>query len=61
VAESVLPFLVRKGFHPKLGARPMRDATEKLVGDAVAGALLLNGRAEGCLMADTVNDRLKIE
>ena len=61
VAECVLPFVVRKGFHPKLGARPMRDATEKLVGDAVAGALLLNGRAEGCLMADTVNDRLKIE
>ena len=30
----------------------MRDATEKFVGDAVAGALLLNGRAEGCLMAD---------
>ena len=61
VAESVLPFLVRKGFHPKLGARPMRDATEKLVGDAVAVTLLLNGCAEGCLMADTANDRLKIE
>ncbi len=61
VAESVLPFLVRKGFHPKLGARPMRDAAEKLVGDAVAGALLLEGRANGCLMADTANDRLKIE
>jgi ATP-dependent Clp protease ATP-binding subunit ClpA len=61
VAESVLPFLVRKGFHPKLGARPMRDAAEKLVGDAVAGALLLNGRADGYLMADPANDRLKIE
>ncbi len=61
VAESVLPFLVRKGFHPKLGARPMRDAAEKLVGDAVAGALLLQGRADGCLMSDTANDCLKIE
>ena len=59
--KTVLPFLVRKGFHPKLGARPMRDATEKLVGDAVAGALLANGHAEGCLMADNANDRLKIE
>jgi ATP-dependent Clp protease ATP-binding subunit ClpB len=58
--KTVLPFLVRKGFHPKLGARPMRDATEKLVGDAVAGALLQNGSATGCLMADTVNDCLKI-
>lgn len=33
--SSVLPFLVRKGFHPKLGARPMRDAVEKSVGDAI--------------------------
>src|ERR1700690_1212842 len=59
--KTVLPFLVRKGFHPKLGARPMRDAVEKLVGDAVAGALLANGSAEGCLMADSANDCLKIE
>ena len=58
--KTVLPFLVRKGFHPKLGARPMRDATEKLVGDAVAVALLQNGSATGCLMADTANDCLKI-
>ena len=61
VAESVLAFVVRKGFHPKLGARPMRDAAEKLVGDAVALALLLNGSADGCLTADPANDRLKIE
>jgi ATP-dependent Clp protease ATP-binding subunit ClpC len=40
LARPVLPFLVRKGFHPKLGARPMRDAVEKLVGDAVAECLL---------------------
>lgn len=60
VDTSVLPFLVRKGFHPKLGARPMRDATEKLVGDAVAETLLTKGRADGCLMADTVNDRLAV-
>src|ERR671923_1728956 len=31
VDDSVLPFLVRKGFHPKLGARPMRDAVEKSI------------------------------
>src|SRR5215210_7769023 len=33
---DVLEFLVLKGFHPRLGARPMRDAIEKYVGDAVA-------------------------
>jgi ATP-dependent Clp protease ATP-binding subunit ClpB len=61
VGQSVLPFLVRKGFHSKLGARPMRDATEKFVGDAVAEALLVHGCANGSLMADTINDCLKIE
>jgi len=39
----------------------MRDAAEKLVGDAVALALLLNGCANGCLTADETNDCLKIE
>ncbi len=60
VDASVLPFLARKGFHPKLGARPMRDAVEKLVGDAVAEALLLTGRAIGRLAADLPNDRLVV-
>lgn len=59
--KSVLPFLVRKGYHPKLGARPMRDATEKLVGDAVTEALLKNGQATGCLIADSASDRLVIK
>lgn len=46
---EVLPFLVRKGFHAKLGARPLRDCIEKLVGDAVAVRLLEDGRCEGVL------------
>lgn len=40
VTDAVLPFLVRNGFHPKLGARPMRDAVERLIGVAVSEALL---------------------
>jgi ATP-dependent Clp protease ATP-binding subunit ClpA len=43
---AVLPFLVRRGYHPRLGARPMRDAVEKLIGDAVAEAIL-NGKSTG--------------
>jgi ATP-dependent Clp protease ATP-binding subunit ClpB len=50
--ESVLPFLVRRGFHPKLGARPMRDAIEKLVGDAVSTDLLTGGNACGQLVVE---------
>jgi ATP-dependent Clp protease ATP-binding subunit ClpA len=51
-SESVLPFLVRRGFHPKLGARPMRDAIEKLVGDAVSTDLLTGGKACGQLVVE---------
>jgi len=57
---SVLPFLVRKGFHPKLGARPMRDAVEKLLGDAVAECLLAGRVAEGKLTVDEPGERLVI-
>src|SRR2546421_7407816 len=60
VDDSVLPFLVRKGFHPKLGARPMRDAVEKLVGDTVASDLLAGGDGSGYLVADEGMDALTI-
>ncbi len=57
---AVLPFLVWRGFHPKLGARPMRDAAEKLVGDAVAECLLGSRAACGSLGVDETNARLVI-
>jgi ATP-dependent Clp protease ATP-binding subunit ClpA len=44
---ELLPFLVRMGFHPKLGSRPLRDALEKLIGDAVARSLLSSGQCQG--------------
>jgi len=56
----VLPFLVRKGFHPKLGARPMRDAVEKLVGDAVSECLLDARPACGALAVDDSRDCLVV-
>jgi ATP-dependent Clp protease ATP-binding subunit ClpA len=46
-AGDVLPFIVRRGFHPRLGARPMRDAVEKLIGDAVVERLMHSGEASG--------------
>ena len=58
--KSVLSFLVRKGFHPKLGARPMRDAVEKLVGDAVAEKLLQGEKAAGMMTVDEPHDCLRI-
>ncbi len=61
VDAGVLPFLVRKGFHPKLGARPMRDAVEKLVGDAVAVDLLAGGTGSGALVTDDALDCLTVQ
>jgi ATP-dependent Clp protease ATP-binding subunit ClpB len=57
---TVLPFLVRRGFHPKLGARPMRDAVEKQVGDAVAIDLLTGGSGCGSLVVDETANALII-
>src|SRR5579872_5907631 len=58
--KTVLPFLVRKGFHPKLGARPMRDAVEKLVGDAVSECLLQERSGSGALAFDETRDCLVV-
>lgn len=58
--SSVLPFIVRRGFHPKLGARPMRDTIEKLVGDAVAVDLLTKGSGKGHLTVDEVGNCLLV-
>jgi ATP-dependent Clp protease ATP-binding subunit ClpB len=57
---TVLPFLVRRGFHPKLGARPMRDAVEKLIGDAVAVDLLTGGIGCGKLLVDETANCLAV-
>jgi ATP-dependent Clp protease ATP-binding subunit ClpB len=56
--KTVLPFLVRKGFHPKLGARPMRDAVEKQVGDALAEHLLAGKNSGGRLQVNESRDCL---
>lgn len=50
--EAVLPFLVRRGYHPRLGARPMRDAVEKLIGDALAEFLLTGKNTGGSLQVN---------
>jgi ATP-dependent Clp protease ATP-binding subunit ClpB len=60
VDPSVLPFLVRRGFHPRLGARPMRDAVEKSIGDAVASDLLGGGDGSGKLVVHGDGDQLQV-
>ena len=59
-AATVLPFLVRRGFHPRLGARPLRDAVEKVIGDAVAADLLAGGNGTGMLVVREDENRLQL-
>jgi ATP-dependent Clp protease ATP-binding subunit ClpC len=40
LGPSVVSFLMQRGFHPRLGARPLRDTIEKHLRGAVADALL---------------------
>lgn len=61
VADGVLPLLVRKGFHPKLGMRPMRHAVETLVGDAVAKELLAEKPCRGRLVVDASGETLTVQ
>jgi len=57
---SVLPFLVRRGFHPRLGARPLRDAVERYVGEAVVRDVLGGGTGCGELVVEAGGERLRI-
>jgi ATP-dependent Clp protease ATP-binding subunit ClpA len=59
--RDVLPFVVQRGYHPRLGARPMRDAVEKLVGDAVAVDLLAGGTGSGRLAVADVGNLLAVK
>ncbi len=61
IDESVVSFLIHRGFHPRLGARPLRDAVEKYLRGAVADALLAEvspGSAEFVVCGDELLLRL---
>ncbi len=40
LGDSVISFLMQRGFHPRLGARPLRDTIEKHLRGALADATL---------------------
>jgi ATP-dependent Clp protease ATP-binding subunit ClpA len=40
VGHAVVSFLMQRGFHPRLGARPLRDTIEKHLRGAIANVLL---------------------
>ncbi|MGE9268105.1 MAG: AAA family ATPase [Verrucomicrobiales bacterium] len=59
--ESVLPLVIKMGFDSKLGARPLRDTVEKLIGDAVTTEILKGKGANGWLTNHEPNSFLEIQ
>ena len=57
-AEGVLDLLMRRGFSPRLGARPLLQASDELVGNAIAAELLRGG--SGCGTLTVVGDSLEL-
>jgi ATP-dependent Clp protease ATP-binding subunit ClpB len=57
----VVEFLVRRGFHKTLGARPMRSVVERHLQDAVADGLLSRGTGSGLVTVDSGNERLVLQ
>ncbi len=45
--RSALDVVIQNGYHERLGARPMRDATELLLRDALSQQLLAGGEGDG--------------
>ncbi len=61
VSREALEFLVREGFHPQLGARPLRRAVERHLQDAVVRKLFTAGGAGGSIGVDYGRGRLEIQ
>lgn len=60
VSRDALEFLLREGFDPHLGARPLRRAVESHLQDAVVRDLFATGSGRGQVLADEGARRLVI-
>jgi ATP-dependent Clp protease ATP-binding subunit ClpB len=60
ISREALEFLVREGFDPQFGARPLRTTVERQVRDAVADSLLATGVTSGRLEFDPIRRRLRL-
>ena len=59
--RSVSDVVIQRGYHERLGARPMRDATELLIRNAVARELLTGGNGTGRLQSEDGGVALQLE
>jgi len=60
VSREALEFLIREGFHPHLGARPLRQTIERQLQDAVSCSLLTCGIGSGRVELDATSNRLRL-
>ena len=60
VSGEAFEFLVRRGIHKTLGARPMKKTAQKFIGDAIRDALKAGASPSGILTVSPLNDRLRI-
>lgn len=61
VSDDAFEFLVRRGIHKMLGARPMKKTVQKFMGDAIRHALKSGESASGRLGVSPIADHLAIE
>ena len=58
--KQVSEIVIQRGYHERLGARPMRDATELLIRNALAQELLSGGDGAGRLMPHSDGQKLQL-
>ena len=60
VSREALEFLLREGFHPHLGARPLQQTIERNLQDAVVRGLLAYGSGSGRIVVESGRSRLAL-
>lgn len=60
VSREALEFLMREGFHPHLGARPLRKTVERHLQDAVTRSLFACGTGSGRAIVDENSRQLDL-
>jgi ATP-dependent Clp protease ATP-binding subunit ClpB len=61
MSDVAFEFLVRRGIHKALGARPMKKTVQKFIGDAISQALKSDASSSGTLVISPMAHYLTIE
>ena len=60
VSREALEFLIREGFHPEFGARPLRQTIERQLQNAVVRGLFTRGSGAGRVVFDATVNGLRL-